>query len=363
MDNDDIFNNLDNIQNYIKLIFKNTNHNEQKYIIKNSDTFLNLISQIFINFNEKNFWKNLNKLDNKNDQKSYNIIIFFILLSITTEIKDFFEQKTIKNIKNIHPKVKKLAYFSQITYYKKNIEVNNYTYLKKYSNDYFIIWKSKKEYIISVRGVFSENELIRSLFGYVTSDNRIYKNFDLIVNNIKSFIEKKKKSKKKIYLIGHSMGGSICINIMLNKYYSDLVYECHVFNPNYHIFKYLNKKTYNPQNLFVHIIEGDIASLLYYINFNDKLKKKYKNIFKKFSEKYDLNYNQISSIFNTYPLGNLIIYKIDKDDLEKYNNRHSIHMFSRIEFNKNKTPILRRITNEYIKEFNKIPKLLTWRFF
>ena len=72
-------------------------------------------------------------------------------------------------------------------------------------------------------------------------------------------------------------------------------------------------------------------------------------------------YQNVKKIFQNPPLGNLIIYKINSNDLKIYGNRHSIYIFTRKKRNKKRKPIMERLILKYFKNFKKIPGLISWK--
>lgn len=102
----------------------------------------------------------------------------------------------------------------------------DYILVKQYSNDESQIYKNNKNVIMAIRGTKSyKNDLITDAFLAVDAI-RATKRYKNEYKKCKTVIE---ELKKPVILVGHSLGGSLCI--ALNRDIDDGVGECHAYNP------------------------------------------------------------------------------------------------------------------------------------
>ena len=177
----------------------------------------------------------------------------------------------------------KLKLYSNLCYYSYKQEkpktYKNYKLDENYNTRYYQCYYNKNKCIIVFRGTKLNKRDFLMDYNIAINDMKKNKYFEKSLTISKEIIEK--YNKKKIILIGHSLGGSISLFVMNSL--KSKIHKTYVFNPGITILPYkqsiLKEYCSNEKNNFI-IKLGDIIS-------NGILKHKPKNLICLKSDIYD----------------------------------------------------------------------------
>ena len=186
------------------------------------------------------------------------LLIVYIILILVTEKYNIYSKDDVIDmliLKAVHRDSKHKEYIA------------DYKFVEKTSTN--IIYEKGDLIKFVIRGTnilgFEINDIMTSTYAYFDVDN-IDKS-DIYKNSIETL---KKYKHKKIYLIGHSVGGLV-LNDILNKYSNDYNF---IGNKIFSLFDGFEKMDLN-NNLNTINFEYDIISLLSLYNYDHINKKKY----------------------------------------------------------------------------------------